>query len=144
MGSVADHLPRALPVTCCRHRHSRVAVVLRRMGRVWDSGLAREPLGAADEGQHDEEHDKPSLPTHSLPPGPARSAGLSGANHGFVLDVPARGTDRRGDDFLSRVRRGRSLGPLCVRRLLPQATRRTTLCLLAPTAAVLQFCAQLE
>ena len=43
-------------------------VVLRRIGRVLGSELARDPLGTPGERQHDRERGKPSRPVHRLPP----------------------------------------------------------------------------
>jgi hypothetical protein len=41
-----------------------VAIVLRRIGRLWDLGLSRSPLGAPGERQHDEECSEPFVPVH--------------------------------------------------------------------------------
>jgi hypothetical protein len=54
------HATTSAPATTVVH----VPVVLRRIGRIWSSGLARGPLGAAGERQHHKERGKPSLPLH--------------------------------------------------------------------------------
>ena len=63
---LARHLAIAAPVPSAMLRWSRG--VLRRMGSVWSSGLACDPLGAPGEHQGDGERGKLFPPLHQLLP----------------------------------------------------------------------------